>query len=51
MSPAVLQAHAGELKGYELSKGTIRFLPGKLLPATVVKKIVKARVSGLSASK
>ena len=36
-----------ELKGYETSKGTIRFLETKPLPAALVRKIVKARVSVL----
>jgi uncharacterized protein YdhG (YjbR/CyaY superfamily) len=51
MSPAVLHANAGKLKGYELSKGTIRFVPGTPLPAAVVRTIVKARLSELSSAK
>jgi len=34
-----------ELEGFETSKGTIRFQPGRPLPATLVRKIVKARVA------
>ena len=34
-----------ELKGYETSKGTVRFPIGKPLPAALVRKIVKARVA------
>jgi uncharacterized protein YdhG (YjbR/CyaY superfamily) len=34
-----------ELKGYETSKGTIRFAQDKPFPAALLKKIVKARVA------
>jgi uncharacterized protein YdhG (YjbR/CyaY superfamily) len=34
-----------ELEAFETSKGTIRFQPGRPLPATLVRKIVKARVA------
>lgn len=33
-----------ELKGYETSKGTVRFAPSKPLPASLVRKLVKARM-------
>ena len=45
MSPAVLAAHSKELKGYNTSKGPIRFQPGKPLPAALVRKLVKARIA------
>jgi uncharacterized protein YdhG (YjbR/CyaY superfamily) len=45
MSPAVLEAHKKELKGYDTSKGTIRFQPDKPLPATLIRKLVKARIA------
>jgi uncharacterized protein YdhG (YjbR/CyaY superfamily) len=45
MSPAVMEAHKDELQPYDTSKGTIRFPTGKLLPAALVRKLVKARIA------
>jgi uncharacterized protein YdhG (YjbR/CyaY superfamily) len=45
MSTGVLRAHAAELKDYELGKGSIQFSADKPLPATLVKKLVKARIA------
>jgi len=45
MSLAVVAAFRNELKGFDVSKGTIRFPPDKPLPAALVKKMVKARVA------
>jgi uncharacterized protein YdhG (YjbR/CyaY superfamily) len=42
---AVIAEFRDELKSYKLSKGTIQFAIDKPLPATLVKKIVKARVA------
>jgi len=48
MSPAVIRAHARELKGYDTSKGTIRFAADKPLPPTLVRKLVRTRIAELS---
>ena len=45
MSSKTVQAHQEELKGYDTSKGTIRFPADKPLPATLVRKLVKARIA------
>jgi len=42
---AVVQAHKRELKNYDTSKGTIRFQAGKPLPAGLVRKLVRARIT------
>ena len=42
---AVIAAFKNELKGYSVSKGTIRFPVDKPLPAALVKKLVKARLA------
>jgi len=44
-SPAVQKKFQKELKGFEASKGTIRFTPRKPLPTALVKKLVKARIA------
>ncbi|MGH9438640.1 MAG: iron chaperone [Terriglobia bacterium] len=42
---SVVERFKNELKGFSISKGTIRFPTDKPLPAAVVKKLVKARVA------
>jgi uncharacterized protein YdhG (YjbR/CyaY superfamily) len=48
MSGSFLDGFTEDLKGYEVSKGGVRFDPKKPLPATLVRKLVKARVAGLA---
>lgn len=40
-----MEAHADELEAFDTSKGTIHFTTWKPLPATLVTKLVKARVA------
>ncbi len=40
-----VQAFEVELKAYDTSKGTIRFQPTNPLPASLVRKLVKARIA------
>ena len=44
-SPAIQKEFEKELKGFEKSKGTIKFTPEKPLPLALVKKLVKARIA------
>ena len=43
-SPSLMPSFKDELEGYHVSGATIHFSPEKLLPAELVKKIVKARI-------
>jgi uncharacterized protein YdhG (YjbR/CyaY superfamily) len=45
MNGSTVEAYKEELKEYDTSKGTIRFAPNKPLPATLVRKLVKARIA------
>lgn len=48
MSGAVVSKLKAELVGYETSKGAIRFPIGEPLPATLIRKLVEARLSELA---
>jgi len=39
-----IEVHQDKLSSYETSKGTVRFLVSKPLPAALVKKLVKTRI-------
>lgn len=45
MSSTLLESYKDNLADFETSKGTIRFQPDRPLPATLVKKLVKARIA------
>jgi len=45
MSSSTVITHKEELEGYDTSKGTIRFPVDKPLTATLVRKLVRARIA------
>ncbi len=45
MSSRTAVAHKDDLKDFDNGKGTVRFQPGKPLPAALVRKLVKARIA------
>ena len=36
---------SGDLKGFQITKGTIRFSPDNPIPITLLKKLIKARIT------
>ena len=48
MSSKIVSDFKDKLKNFKVSGTTIRFDPGKPLPAALVKKIVKARIKEIS---
>jgi uncharacterized protein YdhG (YjbR/CyaY superfamily) len=48
---AVIEAFRNELKGFVISKGTIQFPVDKPLPASLVKKLLKARLAQIERKK
>jgi uncharacterized protein YdhG (YjbR/CyaY superfamily) len=45
---SAIDEFSDDLKGYKVSKGTIHFAVNKPLPASLLKKIVKARLADVS---
>lgn len=44
-SPQVVDAVAPRLEGFSLSKGTVRFTPGRPVPDAVVEEMVRLRLA------
>ncbi|HMQ15125.1 MAG TPA: DUF1801 domain-containing protein [Phycisphaerae bacterium] len=49
MSGTTIADHKDKLRAFDTSKGTIRFQPGKPIPAALVRILVKARIDEISA--
>jgi uncharacterized protein YdhG (YjbR/CyaY superfamily) len=44
-SSATLKKFRGDLKGFQITKGTIRFSPDNPIPIALLKKLIKARIT------
>ena len=51
LTTAMKRAHAKELKGYEVSKGTLRFPLDEATPVALVKRLTKTRVAELRSAR
>jgi uncharacterized protein YdhG (YjbR/CyaY superfamily) len=51
MSSSTVEAHKRALKDYDTSRGTIRFQAHNPLPAALVRKLIKARITENSGSR
>jgi uncharacterized protein YdhG (YjbR/CyaY superfamily) len=51
LTAAMKRAHARELSGHEMAKGTLRFPLDEALPVSLVKRLVKTRVAELRAAR
>ena len=45
-----IDARSAKLRGYEVSKGTIRFAPDRPLPSSLVTKMIGARIAEIEGS-
>ena len=46
MSGRIVARHAAALRGFDTSKGAIRFQPERPLPLALVRRLVRARIAG-----
>ena len=47
LTDAFLEAHSGELEGYERTKGSLHFTPEKPVPDAVMEDLIRARVADI----
>lgn len=47
LTDTFMEAHAGELKGYRRTKGSVHFTPEAPLPPPLVARLVRARLADL----
>ena len=49
LTDSFFEAHADDLEGFTVTKGSVHFTPAKPLPEAVVEKLVRARIADLEA--